>query len=64
MITKEYLYQDISGDLFKITSKKGSRIYLKNVNTGNPLMLNELVFLSIFKLTNIEVDKYEKGLTI
>lgn len=63
-MTKKLLYKDISGDLFKITSKKDHIIYLQDIITGNPLWVNESVFQIMFSVTNIEATKYKGGLIV
>jgi hypothetical protein len=60
-MTKKYLYKDLNGDLFKITSKKDHKVYIQKVSNLDTMWVNELAFNSLFVLTNMEIDKYEKG---
>jgi hypothetical protein len=63
-MTKKYLYKDLNGDLFKVISKKNHKVYIQKVSNLDTMWINELAFNSLFALTNIEIDKYEKVLII
>lgn len=64
MLSKKFLYKDINNDLFKILSKKDNKYYIQDVNNGTKFYSSEIAFESLFKLTNIEVEKYEKNLIV
>jgi hypothetical protein len=63
-MTKKYLYKDLNGDLFKVTSKKDHKVYIQKISNSDTMWVNDLAFTSLFVLTSTKIDKYEKGLII